>query len=152
MKNEVELAVYNLVKELVENLNYEFVDVTYKKDEYGNNLTVYIDSENGIKISDCEIVSRAIDEPIDKLNPTKDEQYFLNVSSWGIDKPLTRLVQYSRRIGEEVELVYLDKETTKTIKATIKAVDNNEIIFNKKGVLVKVNFKDILLATPILKF
>jgi ribosome maturation factor RimP len=152
MKNDVEKAVINLVNNLIEDLGYELVDVDYSKDEYGNNLTIFIDGENGIKISDCEKVSRALDEPIEKLNPTGDEQYYFNVSSWGIDKELTRYVDFERKTGTLVELTYLDGGKEKKIEATIKSAKNNEIIFNKKGVLTTVNYNDVVKALPILKF
>lgn len=48
------------------------------------NLEITIDRDGGVDINDCEKVHRAIDEPLDELNPTGDTPYILSVSSLGL--------------------------------------------------------------------
>jgi len=55
-----------IIKPVVEELGYIFVDLEYKKDFTGNVLALTIDSENGININDCERVSKALDIPLDE--------------------------------------------------------------------------------------
>ena len=89
---------------IIENLGYEVVEVEFAKKIDGMNLTFYIDSPNGITLDDCEKVHRAIDEPLDEINPTGDVKYILNVSSCGLDRPLKTNKDFQRNLGKEVDL------------------------------------------------
>lgn len=84
-KGELELAnieekVENIILEPIKELGYELYDVEYVKEAKDYFLRVYIQSEKGIDLNDCEKVSNAITEILDKEDPIK-EQYFLEVSS-----------------------------------------------------------------------
>ena len=89
---------------IIENLGYEVVEVEFAKKIDGMNLTFYIDSPNGITLDDCEKVHKAIDEPLDEINPTGDVKYILNVSSCGLDRPLKTNKDFQRNLGKEVDL------------------------------------------------
>ena len=79
--------VLQLVQPIARSLGLEVLEVLYEKKFDGMNLTVVIDKEGGVSINDCEALHRAIDEPLDKLDPIEGS-YTLNVSSPGIDRPL----------------------------------------------------------------
>lgn len=89
---------------LVNELGYTLVDVDYEKKQTGYNLTVYIDSPNGISLNDCETVHKAIDLPLDDLNPTNDAPYILNVSSCGLDWAFRSDADFARNIGQMVDI------------------------------------------------
>lgn len=89
---------------IIEKLGYEVVEVEFAKKIDGMNLTFYIDSPNGITLEDCERVHRAIDEPLDEINPTGDVKYILNVSSCGLDRPLKTNKDFKRNLGKEVDI------------------------------------------------
>lgn len=97
---------YPLAEKIVSELGYVLVDIEYKKQATGMVLELFIDSENGITLDDCEKVSKAMDEPLDELNPTNDESYTLNVSSLGLDRPLTTEYQFNKYKGEQVEIKF----------------------------------------------
>ena len=80
-KKSVSDLVQEMATPIVENLGYELVEVRYAKGFSGMELTLFIHSKNGISLDDCERVSRAVDEPLEELNPTNDMPYTLNVSS-----------------------------------------------------------------------
>ena len=67
-------------------------------------LTVYIDKEGGVDLNTCEAFHHAIDEPLDTLDPTYGEQYTLNVSSPGLDRPLKTDKDFARVKGKKVEV------------------------------------------------
>ena len=71
------------INPIIEKLGYEVVEVEYGKKVDGMNMTFYIDKKGGITLDDCEIVHKAIDAPLDEINPTGDEKYILNISSCG---------------------------------------------------------------------
>lgn len=105
---------------IVSGLGYTLVDVDYEKKSTGYNLTVYIDSPNGISLNDCETVHRAIDEPLDELNPTNDAPYTLNVSSCGLDWAFRSNADYDRNIGKEIDIsLYAPIEKKRAFTGTL---------------------------------
>ncbi len=95
--------VDSLVRGKIAEMGYELDEVEYVK-EYGNMvLTLYIDSENGVTIDDCEKVSRAIDPILDENDPI-EEAYYLSVSSIGIDRPLKKDRDFERNMGKKLQV------------------------------------------------
>lgn len=152
MKNEVEQSVLKQMTPLVEQLGYELVDVEYKKEENGMNLTVFIHKAGGITLEDCQTVAQALDAPLDELNPTHDEHYYFNVSSVGLDRPLTTEKDFFRNLGVEVDVTYKTDDKTKTIRGAIKTLENGTLTINEKGKLTQIPFKDVISALVVIKF
>lgn len=119
----------------------------------GNNITVLLDSDTGIKIEDCAGVTRYIESQFDR----ETEDYSLTVSSAGIGQPLKLLRQYLKIIGKEVEVELLDKTL---IKGILQAADDNKIIIKtvskvKKEVIEKVqelSYSEIKSVREVIKF
>ena len=80
MASKVCDEVEKLITPIVKDLGYFIVDIEYSKKFDGMNLEITIDRDGGVDINDCEKVHRAIDEPLDELNPTGDTPYILSVS------------------------------------------------------------------------
>ena len=100
------MKVSDIVKEKIAPMftgDVRLVDVEYEKRNDGMHLVVYIDKSNGVMIDDCVEVSRMIDPVLDELNPTNDEKYSLDVSSYGLDKPLKFDWQFKNYTGKKVE-------------------------------------------------
>lgn len=76
----IEKKVENLIINEIEKLGYELYDVEYVKEGKDYYLRIYIDSEKGISLDDCEKVNNAINDLLDSADYIK-EQYFLEVSS-----------------------------------------------------------------------
>ena len=76
----IEEKVENLCSKAIYDLGYSLYDVEYVKEGKDYFLRIYIESEKGIDLNDCEKVSNNITELLDKEDPIK-EQYFLEVSS-----------------------------------------------------------------------
>ena len=86
-KREIyEAKAEELVLPLVEANNFELGDVEYVKEAGTWYLRIYIDKEGGININDCELVSRAFSEILDKEDPIEDA-YILEVSAPGLGRP-----------------------------------------------------------------
>ena len=77
---------------------YEIYDITYKPINRKMVLEVIIDSPSGIKVEDCEKVSRALSEHLDETDLIH-RTYTLEVSSPGVERILKRKVDYERHIG-----------------------------------------------------
>ena len=86
-QKNIELRVTELLKEKIEELGYELYDVEYIKEGKEYHLCIYIDKPDGIDISDCEKVNDVINLILDEEEYLQ-EQYFLEVSSSGLEKKL----------------------------------------------------------------
>ena len=148
----IEEKVEELVKPKVEELGYELYDVQYAKEGKDYFLRIFIDKEDGIDLNDCEKVNDGINDLLDKADYIK-EQYFLEVSSPGIERMLRKEKHLEDNIGNEVEiklfkplndkkeyigsLIKFDSENI-----TINEIEtNNEIEIERKNIsLIKLKF------------
>ena len=106
---KIEEKVEELLKETIEKLGYNLYDVEYVKEGPSYYLRVYIENEKGIDLNDCEKVSNAIDEMLDEANIIKD-QYYLEVSSPGIERVLRKDRHLQENIGNQIEIKLFKKD------------------------------------------
>lgn len=86
-------------------------------------VEVYIDSDSSLSIDTCRKVSRHLEHLIEE-NGWLGEKYTLDVSSPGLDRPLTMLRQYRKNVGRQIKVVTIENET---IKGTLAAVSEDQI-------------------------
>ncbi len=97
----------------------------------GNKITVLLDGDKGVTIENCTAVNKALYKFIEETALFGDNNFSLEVSSFGVDKPLVLLRQYKKNIGRNIEVVLIDGQ-----KSEGKLVDSNEehiIIEQKTG-------------------
>ena len=87
----IEEKVEKLVEPIIEKIGYELYDVEYAKEGKNYFLRIFIDNKKGIDLNDCEKVNDAITDILDEENYIK-EQYFLEVSSPGIERVLRKIL------------------------------------------------------------
>ncbi len=76
-----------------------------------------------ISTEDCEKVSRFLSEKLDEADPI-EQNYYLEVSSPGLDRPLLRPEHYARYVGEEVEIrLYKAVDGIKNIQGVLESFD-----------------------------
>ena len=93
--------VWELCQPIVEGLGLSLWDVRYVKEGADWFLRVYIDKPEGVDITDCEKVSRAINDPLDELDPI-ESAYCLEVCSPGIERELVRDEHFEQFIGADI--------------------------------------------------
>lgn len=126
-REEYERKTEELLKPIIEKHNYELVDVEYVKEGSNWYLRAYIDKEGGITVDDCEIVSRAMGEILDKEDYVEGS-YIFEVSSPGLGRPLKKEKDFARSIGELVEVrTYRPIEKQKEFEGYLKAYDDKNI-------------------------
>ncbi len=127
----IENKVEALIGPKIEELGYEIYDVEYAKEAKNYFLRIYIDNSKGISIDDCEKVSTEINDMLDNSNIIS-EQYFLEVSSPGIEKVLRKDKHLKSNIGNEVEvkLFKKDENGAKSYIGILKDFNNEEILIN----------------------
>lgn len=102
MKNSTELII-DLVEPTVTAMELELWGIELLPQGRSSLLRIYIESELGIDIEDCEKVSRQVSSILDVEDPISGE-YTLEVSSPGTDRPLFTVEQFARYVASEVSL------------------------------------------------
>lgn len=126
---KIEEKVEQLVKDPIEKLGYSLYDVEYVKEGPEYYLRIYIDKESGIDLNDCEKVSNEINEILDKADYIK-EQYYLEVSSPGIERKLRNDKHLEQNISKNIEIKLFKKDNNgkKEYTGKLKAFNQEEII------------------------
>lgn len=143
--------VYETIKPLFDG-EIQLVEVEYVKKYDNMHLIVYIDKPTGITLEDCENVSRMIDPVIEELNPTKDESYCLDVSSYGIDKPLKYDWQFDNYLDKMVTVkLYKKVDNLKEFDAILKGY-GDIYKFEIKNEIVEINKELVAYVLPYIEF
>ena len=152
-KKSVSELVTELCSPIIEELGYELVEVKYAKGRSGMELTLFIYSKQGITLDDCEKVSKAVDEPLDSLNPTNDVSYTLNVSSLGLDRPIKNAKDAERNLNSKIEVkLYASQDGGKVFKGTLVSYTDTTITIKTEKEEKIFKFEEIALASPIIEF
>ena len=137
MQNEILIdKVRAIAKPIADELNYELYHIEYIKENGDFYLRIYIDKTDGILISDCEALSRRVNELLDKDDFIKDSYYF-EVSSPGLNRGLFNDEHFRKYIGSEVSLK-LNKaiDNNKSISGILKEVNEDSIVIESEGNIV----------------
>lgn len=117
-----------LVKPIIEAMGLTLWDVRFVKEGALRYLRIFIDKDEGVSIDDCERVTRAIDAPLDELDPIEDA-YTLEVSSPGIERELTEDWHFEMFLGAPVmaKLIRPDESGVRELKGTLVANEKDSI-------------------------
>ena len=144
-REEYETRTEKLLEPVMEENNFELVDVEYVKEAGNWYLRAYIDKEGGITINDCELVNRTLSDIMDKEDFIPDA-YILEVSSPGLGRKLKKDKDFRRSIGNDVDIKFFKarklpagrngKEVhVKELTGTLKS-------FTKDTITVKTDFSE----------
>lgn len=150
-REDYEARTEALLLPIMEEMNFELVDVEYVKEGSTWYLRAYIDKEGGITVNDCEAVARRMNDLLDEKDFIADS-YVFEVSSPGLGRPLKKEKDYIRSMGKEVEIrtyraINREKEFYGILSAydentvTIKTEDGTEMTFEKSDIaLIRLAF------------
>lgn len=126
-KADYEAKTEEFLMPLMEENNFELVDVEYVKEAGNWYLRVYIDKEGGITVDDCEVISRRLGEWLDKKDFITDS-YILEVSSPGLGRPLKKDKDFDRNIGKDVDIkLYKPLNKQKDYKGTLASYNKETV-------------------------
>ena len=136
----IEEKVEKLIKSKIEAIGYELYDVEYAKEGKNYFLRIYIDKPEGIDLNDCEKVNNEITDILDEANYIK-EQYFLEVSSPGIERILRKDKHLEQNKGSEIHIKLFKKDVlgNKEYIGVLKDFDKEYIEIDE----VKIERKNI---------
>lgn len=145
-------SVFQLVQPIAESMGLTVLEVEYAKKFYGMNLTVVIDKEGGVTIDDCEALHRAIDAPLDELDPI-ETAYTLNVSSPGLDRPLKLDWDYKRNLGKKIKVkLYKPLDGKKVFEGVLAAYDADTFTLDTGKTQLTFVKKETAQVLPVIEF
>lgn len=126
-REAVEKKTEAVLAPILEKTGTELVDLEYVKEGGDWILRVTLDREGGLRIDDCEAVSRALSDALDAQDYI-DDAYMLEVSSPGLLRPLKKPKDFDRNRGKEVEIhLYKPREGSKDWVGTLTAYDGESV-------------------------
>ena len=140
-KENYEAKAEELLKPIAEANHVEIYDVEYVKEGSEWYLRCYIDKEEGVSINDCEAVSRALSDELDRTDFI-DDAYILEVSSPGLGRTLKKDKHLRKSLLEEVEVkTYKPIMGKKEFTGILKAFDEDSVTL---GAALKEGIEDII--------
>ncbi|MBA4348691.1 MAG: ribosome maturation factor RimP [Thermodesulfovibrio sp.] len=106
--NDFKKKIYDLAFRAAEDGGFELIDVDMHGRGRKTLLRVTIDKEGGVTIGNCERMSRSLEALLDVEDPIK-ESYMLEVSSPGLDRPLTKQKDFEKNTGKLVRIITKEK-------------------------------------------
>lgn len=136
-----------LLLPIVQANQVEIYDVEYVKEGSDFYLRCYIDKEGGVNINDCEAVSRALSDELDREDFI-EEAYILEVSSPGLGRTLKKDKHLEKSLLKDVDIrTYKPIEGSKEFTGKLKSFDKDtvtleiasdsgiqDMVFNRKDV------------------
>ena len=148
MKSSVAL-VADIVQPTIEALGFELWGLEHLQQGRHSVLMVFIDCENTVNLKDCETVSRQISALLDVEDPISGE-YTLEVSSPGLERPLFKIDQFAKFVGDKVKIAMRSQlEGRRKFTGVIECVSANKINLNVEGQIFKLDFAEIEKANVI---
>lgn len=151
-------VVEQLVQPIVDDLSLELVDVEFIKEGNDWFLRVYVDTPEGsIDIDQCALVSERLSEELDRVDPI-EQNYFLEVSSPGAERPLKKEQDFENAIGEFVFIkTYAPINGMKEFEGYLRAYHSEEgaeleVRIKTRTITVVIEQKKIALARLAIDF
>lgn len=141
----------DMLEPIIEKLGYETVRIM-TIGQANPTLQIMIDKTDGTEIcvDDCAKVSRALSEVLDEKDPIADK-YNLEVSSPGLDRPLTKPIHFQKFAGNEVK-IETDELVNgrKRFKGELKGIEGSDVLLVMDETVYQIPFDAIAKAKIIL--
>jgi len=124
--------IANIVQDVLTREGCELAEVQVSK--YKNNATVklFVYAENGVSLYKCAHLSHLVRDTLD-ASDLFESGFALEISSPGLDRPLTTALDFKYRVGETVRIDFVDRSRQQIIAAIVVASDDTVVFRNEDG-------------------
>ena len=143
MPETVEDKIKSLARPIIEKNNAFLVDVVVRGERTSKVLEVYVDSDTGILLDQCSHISRELSASLDEADIVQG-RYRLDVSSPGLDRPLSMLRQYTKNIGRHCKVIIREEGKKVSLEGILEYVGENSIKIGQKGNTWEIEFPTIV--------
>lgn len=142
-KEKIIAQVKELTEPLCESEGMELVHVEYQRESAGRILRIYIDRPGGIRIDDCKTISRQLSDLLDVCIEI-DEAFSLEVTSPGLDRPLSKKEDFERFKGNIAKIrIKTPVNGQKNFKGVLIGISDEIVILKSNDKIISINFQDI---------
>jgi len=142
-KEKIIARVKELTEPLCESEGMELVHVEYQRESAGRILRIYIDRPGGIRIDDCKVISRQLSDLLDVCIEI-DEAFSLEVTSPGLDRPLSKKEDFERFKGNIAKIrIKTPVNGQKNFKGVLIGISDEIVILKSNDKIISINFQDI---------
>jgi len=135
-----------LLEPTITALGYELLGCVFLPQGRRGLLRIYIDSEKGIHIADCEKVSRQVSAVLDVEDPIMGT-YTLEVSSPGLNRPLFKLAHFQKYIGSMVNIrLHMPNNNRRQFRGVLQAVLGDTVVVKIDDQTFELSFANIAKA------
>lgn len=121
-----------LIQPVLEELNFELVDIEFTKEGKDHFLRVSIDKPGGVDLNDCTVASEKISEVMDEEDPIA-QAYYLDVSSPGAERPIKKEQDFQNAVNQPIYVsLYAPIEGEKEWLGILEAVEKDSITMQVK--------------------
>lgn len=141
MKTDVS-DIINIIMPVFEANNVYLVDMEFRGGGKDRVLSIFVDTKEGITLSQITHLNREISDLLDMHNIISGP-YHLEISSPGLDRPLKYLWQYQKNINRKLQVNYRDKDIAKEITGKLVDADEEGILIETENDKLKILFAEI---------
>ncbi len=149
--NLLEENIREIASEIIERNNFFLVDLVVHGRSSSRSIEIYIDGEQNVSADDCARISLEINPKLEGL-PDIGTNYYLEVSSPGVDRPLKFLKQYSKHINRKFEITFKSGDEIKKLTGKLAGIEGSNLIFFSGGKDTIINFNNIEKAKVLVSF
>lgn len=146
--------IYEALEPTIEELGFELIDVVYARENGKLFLRLLVDKLGGINIDECELISETVDPIIEQDLQLRNHDYF-EVSSPGLDRPLTEAKEFELYKGQLVEVRLYRKIENKKIftgELLVGTDDQITILDEATGDEIDFDLKEVAKVARIISF
>lgn len=152
LRDRTEKAVYQLCQPVAESYGLELVQVQYRREDHGWVLRILVDRPGGVSVDECGTLSREVSDLLD-VEDIIDNSYHLEVSSPGLDRPLTKPEDFERFAGREIILKTSSPvEDRRNFKGTLEGIHDEVVMLQVEGKKYEINWSLVLKANLVPDF
>ena len=140
---DLEKKLFNFFEPLCKNNKIILYEVELKGSPKNRIIKVTVDTENGITLNKCQLLSREISDLLVQKDLIKNE-YHLEVSSPGINKPLQYSFEYERNIGRDLKIAYYKDDSIDEIVGKL-------VEYNEKNITLEIAKDKIIIENEKIK-
>ncbi|WP_251943053.1 ribosome maturation factor RimP [Staphylococcus sp. Marseille-Q5304] len=130
--NKLTEQIEAMIEPVLDELNFELVDVEFTKEGKDRFLRVAIDKEGGVDLNDCTLASEKISEVMDAEDPIQ-EMYYLDVASPGAERPIKKEKDFQNAVNNPVYVsLYAPIEGAKEWLGILQSVEDDSIVMEVK--------------------
>ena len=150
MKQEVNVEkIREFILPIIEQNTAELIDLEFKGKKGNQVLRVFVDTEGGITLKQCEQISREISDFLDQKDLISGK-YRLEVSSPGIDRPLKTYRDFKRNLSRKVRIEFFNQDRELETKiGTIHSVQEDQVTLEVEKGSIKISLVNIKKAKII---